>query len=359
MTDRAGRGLSPAVLFMLIASLSLLAPSYGSIGDSDPLYRTCVENCEKNGCVEDICFSSCKLPVNGASIEGAWFMQEPLYLRWKEWDCRIDCRYHCMVKRESDREILGQKPVKYHGKWPFKRVFGFQEPVSVAFSALNLAMQFHGWLSFVILVYYKLPLRPHNKSTYYEFTGLWNIYGILSMNAWFWSAVFHSRDVELTEKLDYSSAVALMGFSLIVAILRTFEVKDEAARVMVAAPLIAFVTTHILYLNFYELDYGLNMKVCVIMGVLQLLMWAIWACVSSHRARYKVLTVVIVGGLAMLLEIYDFPPVWGYVDAHAAWHATTIPLTYIWWSFIKDDAVFRTSKLLGKSKDKNESRKIQ
>lgn len=64
------------------------------------------------------------------------------------------------------------------------------------------------------------------------------------------------RDVELTEKLDYSSAVALLGFSLIVAILRVFNVRDEAARVMVAAPLIAFVTTHILYLNFYQLDYG-------------------------------------------------------------------------------------------------------
>lgn len=62
--------------------------------------------------------------------------------------------------------------------------------------------------------------------------------------------------MELTEKLDYSSAVALLGFSLIVAILRAFNVRDEAARVMVAAPLLAFVTTHILYLNFYQLDYG-------------------------------------------------------------------------------------------------------
>lgn len=69
--------------------------------------------------------------------------------------------------------------------------------------------------------------------------------------------MFYSlRDVELTEKLDYSSAVALLGYSLIIAILRTFNVKDEAARVMVAAPLLAFVTTHVLYLNFYELDYG-------------------------------------------------------------------------------------------------------
>ena len=62
--------------------------------------------------------------------------------------------------------------------------------------------------------------------------------------------------MELTEKLDYSSAVALLGFSLIIAILRAFNVRDEAARVMVAAPLIAFVKTHILYLYLYKLDYG-------------------------------------------------------------------------------------------------------
>lgn len=63
--------------------------------------------------------------------------------------------------------------------------------------------------------------------------------------------------MDLTEKLDYSSAVALLGYSLILAILRCFNVRDEAARVMVAAPLLAFVTTHILYLNFYKLDYGI------------------------------------------------------------------------------------------------------
>ena len=67
-----------------------------------------------------------------------------------------------------------------------------QEPVSVALATLNLAMQFHGWVSFLILLYYKLPLRP-DKKTFYEYTGLWHIYGILAMNAWFWNAVFHSR----------------------------------------------------------------------------------------------------------------------------------------------------------------------
>lgn len=63
--------------------------------------------------------------------------------------------------------------------------------------------------------------------------------------------------MDLTEKIDYSSAVALLGYSLILAILRCFNVRDEASRVMAAAPLLAFVTTHILYLNCYKLDYGI------------------------------------------------------------------------------------------------------
>ncbi|KAF5207448.1 Per1-like protein [Thalictrum thalictroides] len=132
--------------------------------------------------------------------------------------------------------------------------------------------------------------------------------------------------------------------------MRTFSVRDEAARVMVAAPLIAFVTTHILYLNFYKLNYGLNMKVCVAMGIAQLLLWAIWAGVTHHPLKWKLWTVVVGTGLAMLLEIYDFPPYGGYLDAHALWHATTIPLTFLWWSFIKEDAEFRTSNSMKKVK---------
>lgn len=73
----------------------------------------------------------------------------------------------------------------------------------------------------------------------------------------FYLHVSNCRDVDLTEKLDYSSAVALLGYSFILSILRSFNVKSEAARVMVAAPLLAFITTHIMFLNFYKLDYGM------------------------------------------------------------------------------------------------------
>lgn len=90
------------------------------------------------------------------------------------------------------------------------------------------------------------------------------------------------------------------------------------------------------------------MKVCVVMAVAQLLIWAVWAGITRHPSRWKLWLVVVGGGLAMLLEIYDFPPYEGFLDAHAVWHATTIPLTYIWWSFIRDDAEFLTSNQVKK-----------
>ncbi|AQK95156.1 Per1-like family protein [Zea mays] len=107
-----------------------------------------------------------------------------------------------------------------------------------------------------LLLYYKLPLRPETHKTYYEYTGLWHIYGLLAMNSWFWSAIYHSCDTIWTEKLYFSSDAAFLGYSLILTILRTSSLRDEASRVMVAAPILAFVTTHIMYLNFYELDKG-------------------------------------------------------------------------------------------------------
>ncbi|KAH0912695.1 hypothetical protein HID58_036016 [Brassica napus] len=123
------------------------------------------------------------------------------------------------------------------------------EPASVVFSVLSLAMHFHGWLSIFIRLYYK--------------------------------------DVDITKTLDYSSAIAILGFSLIVSILRTFDVRVEAARVMVSPPVLAFVTSHII-----SMFTGWNMIVCVAMGVAQLFLWARWAAVSRHPSNWKLWVVV-------------------------------------------------------------------
>ncbi|KAJ1693422.1 hypothetical protein LUZ63_010120 [Rhynchospora breviuscula] len=344
-----GRGL---LLFLLLLGFELVffGAVDGSQGDAHPPYMECIDQCEKTGALKESSVKHCMTSSGNFPSDDPWYKQEPLYLQWKEWNCKSDCRYHCMMQLEKEREELGLGPIKYHGKWLFKHVSVFQEPLSAILSALTLLVQFNGWLSFVLLVHYKLPLRPETRKTYYEFTGLWHIYGIFSMNGWFWSSIYHSRYADWTEKLYYSSAVALLGFSLILAIMRAFNVRAEASRVMVAAPLLAFLTTHILYLNFYRLDYNLNMKVCVAIGTAQMLIWAIWGSVTRHPSGAKLWVIAIGGISAVILEIYDFPPYMGYADAHALCFLLAVPLSYLWWSFVKEDAELRTLTIMKKTK---------
>ena len=88
--------------------------------------RSCVEGCEKNGCVNGLCFDNCKSSVN-ISANG-----KP-YLRWTldtpqdllKWDCTGECRYQCMLQEESSRDSSAD-PIKYHGKWPFLRILNIQ-----------------------------------------------------------------------------------------------------------------------------------------------------------------------------------------------------------------------------------------
>lgn len=92
------------------------------------------------------------------------------------------------------------------------------------------------------------------------------------------------------------------------------------------------------------------MTVSVAISAVQIVLWAVWAGVTRHPSRWKLWVVVLGGALALLLKVYDFPPYWGLVDARALWHAAVIPLGYLWWSFVRDDAHFTTSTLIKKAK---------
>ena len=85
-------------------------------------------------------------------------------------------------------------------------------------------------------------------------------------------------------------------------------------------------------------DYDYNVKVCVALGVLQSLAWLAWAFWSGHPYRWRLLGLVGVIHVTVLLEVLDFPPAWGAVDAHAAWHAATPPLAAAWYAFVSADA---------------------
>jgi hypothetical protein len=155
---RLSRHLSLGV-FALAASIPVVS---SSAGDRSVIFQQCVSQLEQRMCMPPP-------PRSWLSI-----------VTW--WKCADACRYECMHAVTDRLESEGNKPLQYYGKWPFWRVLGMQEPASVAFSLLNLYAHRAGALE----MRKRIP-EAHPLKYYY----LMSAY--VSMNAWVWSAVFHTR----------------------------------------------------------------------------------------------------------------------------------------------------------------------
>ncbi|KAK2148323.1 hypothetical protein LSH36_502g01026 [Paralvinella palmiformis] len=62
-------------------------------------------------------------------------------------------------------------------------------------------------------------------------------------------------------------------------------------------------------------------------------MWLTW-CALNRRKQPHVWRSAVVGlcsSLLLMLELGDFPPLFWVIDAHAIWHAGTIPLPILWY----------------------------
>lgn len=167
-------------------------------------------------------------------------------------------------------------------------------------------------------------------------SALWTAYFALSANSWAWSAVFHSRDTRLTEMGDYFSAGALLAFSALMPIARFLGPSSLASRAA-AAGLLFGLLRHFHYMAFVLFDYGWNMKVCVGLGVAQSILWVWFTQARRHPRRARILALVVGMHAASLLELLDFPPLGGWLDAHALWHAATLIPTVWWYDFAAAD----------------------
>ena len=142
----------------------LLASAYASSGDRSQEFIDCVDLCKVTRCGPN------------------FWSNSALALRVTRWSCTDDCKYECMHDI-TDRDIQnGRKIHQYHGKWPFWRLAGMQEPASVAFSLLNLWAHARG----ASKIRRKVP-ESHPMRSYYL---LWSA---ININAWIWSSVFHTR----------------------------------------------------------------------------------------------------------------------------------------------------------------------
>lgn len=88
--------------------------------------RCCVKQCEESGCFGERCFPNYKISSDKVHVGHLWDKLEPFYVRWKKMDCQNECQYRCMLDREKQRESLNEDPIKYHGRWPFKHIYGIK-----------------------------------------------------------------------------------------------------------------------------------------------------------------------------------------------------------------------------------------
>ena len=118
-------------------------------------------------------------------------LRQPWHDWLLSWSCRDDCSYQCMWDTVENSYRKNKLPVQqFHGKWPFIRILGVQEPASALFSILNL-------LPHVYMLRKIIQTIPSETITY----RVWIGYALVSINTWIWSTAFHTRDWNLTEKV--------------------------------------------------------------------------------------------------------------------------------------------------------------
>lgn len=269
--------------------------------------------------------------------------------------------------------------VQYHGKWVFIRLFGAQEPLSVLFSVAN----FYVHLSALDRLRKQVPDAFPLKLVYI-------LHALVSCFAWLWSAIFHTRDKPFTERMDYFSAGAVVLGGLFYAICRLLRIgPGSVAFKILVRTFSGALTLHILYLSFGRFDYSYNMKANILVGVSNSLLWLTYSFKpelfsssgytngrfdrlrsspqlstgsishihhnggsppvpvstpnplppsSSRKSKRQLQLILALLWLATLLEVLDFPPIWRALDAHALWHAATVPIARMWYTWLIEDA---------------------
>lgn len=249
-------------------------------------------------------------------------------LRAMQWDCEENCRYECMMVNSMNRFKNNEEQVHYFGKWPFTRVLGVQEFFSSIFSLLN-------GLPYVLFMF-SSPVKGLRTGT----QRLWQLHSAVFAFTWSQSALFHARDTPRTEALDYHGATLGLSASLICAIVanlpRRWHLRQSIC--LACMPVLTFWLGHVLYLTYVVFDYGYNMGIAVSLGIGTSIAWIVWAARYQQTCPFawKVLVATLGPYLVLPLELMDFPPLFGLLDAHSLWHLGTIPMVVMWISFLRD-----------------------
>lgn len=317
--------MARAIVLLLLAFL--LGVSEASRGDRLPYFTSCVTTC---------------VDTYGGGDANANHML-PWNLRLLGWTCGSECDYQC---QRSTIELLTRSDLpeeQFHGKWYFIRAWpGIQEPASVLFSLLNFAAHVYG-----------LRLLKRDMPTEWPLRTACLLFSYTGLNAWFWSAVFHSRDTARTERADYFAAATTVVYSAYFSLVRVARL-DRARFTRLHSAWASFcglaLVSHIVYQSTRpSFHYTHNMIFNVAWGAVQNSIWYYFS-ITSYLAAGSVGTNVdatwclwpayacTLVTVAMSLELFDFSPIAHVLDAHALWHMSTAPIYVFWYWFMIRDA---------------------
>lgn len=257
-----------------------------------------------------------------------WRSQQSVGESLLGWSCSDDCRYFCMWSTVDTFIQYRLNVPQFHGKWPFLRICGVQEPASAFFSILNLASNV-----------YMLRWLINKVPSHAPMLRVWILYSLTAINAWFWSTVFHTRDNDFTEMMDYFCAFSTVLFSLLAYLLRQVGPSHSNVSIFVTVTCAAFFINHVTTMAMVQFDYGYNMKVNIAVGGTNCLAWLGWCTAHWGEGKYikQGMAAVTLLTLSTLLEVMDFAPWFWMLDSHALWHLATAPLPILWYQFIAGD----------------------
>ncbi|XP_032667594.1 post-GPI attachment to proteins factor 3 [Odontomachus brunneus] len=302
------------VFLLLVIQSCFVRNTVGSIGDMSQIYNQCLAQCRNNNCKNEINFKK----------------QPPLSLILLNWYCKEDCSYTCTWKTVDFFISHGLKVPQFHGKWPFIRMFGCQEPASVLFSILNF---YAHWKMFQ-----KFKKQADSSSPMFY---IWTYFSIICLNGWFWSAIFHSRDRPFTEAMDYSCAFSMVLTFLYCMLLR-ITYKNNKAFIVITCGYVSILCTHLSHLWSGSINYHYNMILNILIGLATFTITMLWWYVNRKKLFYAYLIAWfnIWTVFVTLLELADFPPIFWILDAHSLWHASTVPLIPLLYRFMISDCSY-------------------
>lgn len=231
---------------------------------------------------------------------------------------------------------------KYNGHWCFERYFGLEEPGSVLFSALNILPHVH-----------YLSHYGNQKGKGRIVKDMWLVaYAVAGINGWVASTIFHAKKSQVHITYDYTSALVFLAFGLLLAVRRVFS--DTVDKRLLN--LITFVGATLLGYRINDMILGRvsfdsHMRLCISIVAATTALWVLWVLylywleryyncqtINMH-IRWRNIACQVWLIIASALELFDFPAFYGVFDAHALWHAATVPLGFLWFQVWIEDGL--------------------